>query len=286
MKRYVIFSALVGGYDEIQQPLAVDDRFDYIMFSNDIKEQQVGVWQIKTIAYENPDNTRVCRYVKNHSEELLHEYEVSVWIDANIQFQTHEAYDRIVELDQQGVMVSSMWHPVRKCIYEEAFAVMNMMVEHEKVVVDWCHFLRKENYPEDHGLCETNVVFRKHHEALVRQADALWWQCIERYSRRDQLSFNYVLWKLDIPCPFFLGEGRNARNTELMRLVMHKDTAHNHCVIAKNEAWLMRHCWKHPEETNRVESLYIKAYSTPFPHLLVAVLGQFYRICDRLKRKK
>lgn len=286
MKRYVIFSALVGGYDEILQPLAVDERFDYVLFTNDITETQVGVWQIKPITYENPDSTRVCRYVKTHPEELLQEYEVSVWIDANIQLLTNEVYDRIVELDHQGVMVSSMWHPVRKCVYEEAFAVMNMMVEHERVVVDWCHFLRKENYPKDHGLCETNVVFRKHHNSSVGQADVLWWQCIERYSRRDQLSFNYVLWKLDIPYSYFFGEGRNARNTEHIRLVMHKDTGHNHCIIAKNEAWLMRHCWKHPAETDRVEALYYKAYAKPFPHWSVAVLGQYYRLLDRLKRKQ
>ena len=63
-KKYVIYTAMVGGYDEIMQPVVVDDRFDYILFSNDIKEDRVGVWQVRPIAYTNPDNTRICRYVK------------------------------------------------------------------------------------------------------------------------------------------------------------------------------------------------------------------------------
>ena len=129
MKRYVIYSAIVGGYDEILQPLVVDERFDYVLFSNDIKDSQVGVWQIRPIIYSNPDNTRICRYVKTHPEELLKEYEVSVWTDSNVQILSSYVYERIVELEKQDVAVSSMWHPARKCIYEEAFAVVNMMVE-------------------------------------------------------------------------------------------------------------------------------------------------------------
>lgn len=285
MKRYVIYSAIVGGYDEILQPLAVDERFDYVLFSNDIKDSQVGVWQIRPIEYSNPDNTRICRFVKTHPEELLKDYEVSVWIDSNVQILSSYVYERVVELDKLGVDISSMWHPARKCIYEEAFAVMNMMVEHERVVVDWCHFLRKENYPQNNGLCETNVMFRKHNE-VVRKIDELWWQYIESYSRRDQLSFNYVLWKLRVPCHYFFNEERNARNTEHMRLVTHKNTWHNHCPIGKNEAWLMRHCWKNREETDKVEAMYYKLYATPFPHLGVAILGQYYRVLDRFKTRK
>ena len=288
MKRYVIYSALVGDYDELLQPLVVDDRFDFVLFSNDISEKQSGVWQIRPISYENPDNTRVCRYVKTHPEELLADYEVSVWIDANVQLLTNAVYERIIALDNQGVAVSSMWHPVRKCIYEEAFAVMNMMVEHERVVVDWCHFLRKEKYPKNHGLCETNVVFRKHHDDVVGKMDELWWWCIDHYSRRDQLSFNYVQWKLNVPFELFFGEGYNVRNTEHMRLVKHKEAEidPNHCIIKKNEAWLMRHCWKHSAETSRVEQLYYKAYATPFPHLTITVMGQYFRLLDRLNVRK
>ena len=57
-KKYVIYTAMVGGYDEIMQPMVVDDRFDYILFSNDIKEDRVGVWQVLPIAYSNIINNK------------------------------------------------------------------------------------------------------------------------------------------------------------------------------------------------------------------------------------
>lgn len=276
-KKYAIYTAMVGGYDEIMQPMVVDDRFDYILFSNDIKEDRVGVWQVRPIAYNNPDNTRICRYVKTHPEELLPGYDASVWMDASMQICTSFVYERAIKLSQSNIPISSMWHPVRKCIYEEAFAVVHGMVEHESVVVRWCHKLRKENYPQHNGLCETGFLYRKHTN-LVKRFNNFWWTCIEKYSRRDQLSFNYVLWKLGIPCHYMFGEGVSARNIEHMRLVMHQNISHNHCPLGKNEAWLMRYCWKQKDNTKEIEELYYKLYQYPFPRITFFLAGQWYRL--------
>lgn len=277
-KKYAIYTAMVGGYDEIMQPLVVDDRFDYIIFSNEITEDNIGIWQVRRIEYTNSDNTRICRYVKTHPEELLLGYDFSIWMDANIQIFTTYIYQRAIELNEQGVLISSMWHPTRNCIYDEAFAVVNMMVEHEDVVVRWCHQLRKEGFPRQKGLCETNVVFRKHHIGLISEISTMWWHCIEKYSRRDQLSFNYVLWKLEIPCHYMFGEGINARNTEHLHLVMHKNVRHNHCPIGKNEAWLMRYCWKNKAMNDYVAEVYYRLYIMLFPTLWIRLAGQWYRI--------
>lgn len=283
MKRYVIYSAMVGAYDDILQPLVTDDRFDYILFSNEIKESTVGVWQVRPIVYHNPDNTRICRYVKTHPEELVPGYEASVWMDSNVQIMTPYLYQRVNELFEEGVLFSSMWHPCRRDIYEEAFAVMNMMVEHESVVVDWCHRLRREKFPPQSGLCETDVMYRKHNVCLTSETDELWWHCIDNYSRRDQLSYTYALWKKGIPVHYMFGEGFNVRNTEYLKLVMHKDMRHNHCPIAKNEAWLMRHCWKHKEDKQKIAEVYYQLYGRLFPKFWIAIAGQYYRLIDRIK---
>lgn len=282
-KRYVIYSAMVGAYDDILQPKVVDERFDYILFSNDIKEEYVGVWQIRPIEYHNDDRTRICRYVKTHPEDLLKEYEVSVWMDSNVQILTDYFYKRVVELDEQGVLFSSMWHPTRQCIYAEAFAVVKMRVEYEDVIVDWCHELRKQSYPRENGLYETCVLYRKHRKDQVAQVDSLWWQCIEQYSRRDQLSCNYALWKVGMPIYLILGERVDVENATCVHRIAHIDQNHNDCPMRKNEAWLMRHLWKHPEDAKRIEELYYRLYAYPCSKFWVALAGQYYRLKDRLK---
>lgn len=277
MKKFAIYSALVGKYDNVLQPKVIDERFDYILFSNDIQEHYVGLWQVRHIDYVNQDTTRVCRYVKTHPEELLPGYAFHIWIDSNIQILSDYLYEQAIHLYDNRIRVAGMFHPVRKCIYEEAFAVMNMLVEHESIVIDWCHFLRKKHYPRNNGLIETNVLFRINDE-VTQSLNSLWWACIDNYSRRDQLSFNYCLWKLNVPLYYFSGEGRNTRNTEDFKLIVHNNKYHNLMRLRKNEAWLMRYCWKKKEAEHEIEELYYRLYIKPFPKIWVALAGQWYRI--------
>ena len=277
MKRYVIYSAICGNYDTIRQPVVVDNRFDYILFTNEIEEKYVGIWQIRKIAYSNPDNTRICRYIKTHPEELLPEYEVSILMDSNVQITTDYIYYRVNELEKDKILVSSMWHPTG-CIYQEAFDVIHGMIEHESIVVRWCHQLRKEKYPRYNGLCETNVLYRKHSDSSILAFDKYWWKCIEENSKRDQLSYNFALWKLNIPYHYLMGEKYNVRNSQHFNIQNHNNLKHNHCTIAKNEAWLMRYCWKKEGERDKIANVYYRLYAFPFPLFAIALAGQYFRI--------
>ena len=85
MNKKVIYTCLVGNYDVLRQPLAIDESYDYICFSNDIKEERVGVWQIRPIPFKHKDKARLSRYVKILPHRALEDYEWSLWMDANIQ---------------------------------------------------------------------------------------------------------------------------------------------------------------------------------------------------------
>ena len=282
--KYVIYTAMVGGYDEIMQPKVVDDRFDYILFSNDIQEKQIGVWLVRPIPYHNEDNTRICRYVKTHPEELLPGYEFSVWMDSNIQIASSYVYDHAIKLYQRGTLFSSMCHPVRDCIYDEAFEVMFLRFEQEQTVVEWCRRLRKENYPEHNGLHETNVMFRKHNTSFVRETNVMWWDCIEKYSKRDQLSFNYVLWKLGIECDCFLGKGFCVHNSNVFIYIEHKNIGKKLYPSSKNDSWLLRYCWKKHYKKEVVKRHYMRIYASFFPYFWIGLLGQYYRLKEFRRR--
>ena len=285
-KKYAIYTAMVGGYDEIMQPKVVDDRFDYILFSNDIKEDRVGVWQVRPIAYTNPDNTRICRYVKTHPEELLQGYEASVWMDSNIRIMTSAVYERIIELYESGSLIASMNHPERDCIYDEAFTVLACGFEKERIVIDWCHKLRKEKYPRHNGLYETGVMFRKHNTSLISKTNVMWWGSIEKYSKRDQLSFNYVLWRLGVECDFFMDKSLCARNSKYFQYINHKNDKSKFHVNNKHEAWLVRYYKKMPSSYEQIKLLYYKIYGYRFPQIWAYLVGQYYRIHYKLISRK
>ena len=82
---------------------------------------------------------------------------------------------------------------------------------------------------------------------------------------------------------YIWGEGKGVENTNDVQYIPHKDIKHNNCPLHKNEAWLMRHCWKHREETEKVREIYFKLYAFPFPKFWIALAGQWYRLVDKCK---
>ena len=283
--KYVIYTAMVGGYDEIMQPKVVDDRFDYVLFSNDIKEDRVGVWSVRPIAYTNPDNTRICRYVKTHPEELLLGYEFSVWMDSNIQIITPFVYERSIDLHSSRVLVSTIFHMGRQCIYDEAFEVLLFRVESEKIILNWCRRLVREKYPKNNGLGETGVMFRVHSNPKVHMFDKLWWECIDKYSKRDQLSFDYVMWKQGMNYEYFFPKSMTVLNSPYVQYHHHANTSKKYLPSTILEPWLVRYYRRFPTSYEEIRKVYYCICQIPFPNLWSAIFGQVYRFKSYFVRK-
>lgn len=281
LKRFVVYSAIIGQYDTPLQPVVIDDRFEYVLFSNYLPEGKLGVWQIKRVNYVNPIQTKIARYVKTHPESLLPQYEASLWHDANIRIKDQCVYDKFIELVEKKVEVAGVKHVGWDCVYEEMFNVLDFRYESEKVVVDWGHYLRKHNYPKHDGLVETGFLFRLHSRDNVKEMDALWWNYIESFSRRDQLSFPLVLKKCRMRCDYFLPEGKTVRDFEGVEFVKHRNETTKFAPHEK-PAWLMHHYYKHHEDKNKVFNLYYWIYDRRCPMFWAKVLGQYFRIVDRL----
>ncbi len=285
MKKFAIYTAIVGNYDTIRQPLAVDERFDYYLFSNDIREDHIGVWKVRPIPYSNPIQTKIARWVKTHPEELLPGYECSLWLDANIQVASPDVYVRVVELMDAGVPMASMWHHLRNSILEEALQVVSSNVEHETAVYRWITRLRREHYPFGNDLYETGVLFRNHRDPRTSQADRLWWDCIDRYSKRDQLSFGYALWRTNIACTYFLPQGYNARNSTSFRYIPHDDKRLD-VVINKEEDPISNfYCRLHTAEDGKnLRCIHSRNLRSRHPLANLKICGFAYRVLCWLKQ--
>ena len=86
-------------------------------------------------------------------------------------------------------------HPRRHCIYVEADACIQGGKDDPETIRDQIKRYRYEGYPPLAGLAECTVLLRRHTERMKLFSE-VWWDEISRHSRRDQLSFNYVAWKL------------------------------------------------------------------------------------------
>ena len=57
---------------------------------------------------------------------------------------------------------------------------------------------KKENFPDNRGLIESCFLIRKHNDKQCINIMEKWYEEVKNYSHRDQLSFNYIIWKNDI----------------------------------------------------------------------------------------
>lgn len=219
--RKVIFTAIVGQYDEITQPQLVVEDYEYVIFSNDISEDRLGIWQVRKIPYRNDDPTRVARWVKTHPHILFPDYQYSVWIDGNVKIIDKKAYDIFNDLYNKGVIVSSFAHSRKNCAYKECLGIMLSGKDTLQTMMPEVLHLKEEGYPVNNGLCETNCVFMRLDSPKVHDFCETWWGMIEQYSKRDQLSFNYALWKNRIPTHYLLGKHHCARNHVFFNYVGH-----------------------------------------------------------------
>ncbi len=46
--RFAVYTVITGGFDDLKQPLDVDDRFDFFVFS-DREIQDPGIWKVRLI---------------------------------------------------------------------------------------------------------------------------------------------------------------------------------------------------------------------------------------------
>lgn len=57
----------------------------------------------------------------------------------------------------------------------------------------------KKRYPENNGLISTGVILRRHNDPKIIETMDAWWNEVENFSKRDQMSFNYIAWKYNTP---------------------------------------------------------------------------------------
>lgn len=229
MNKYLIYTALVGNtYDNIISLSIIDERFDYICFvrKGDKKTEYVGNWRILELETVVEDNARLSRYPKlaPHKTEVA-KYDYSLYIDANINIKGNDIYDRFIELVEKNEKIALLKHPFRDCVYQEAYVCVAALKGGWLDILRQIFFLRMSGVKPHSGLYEANFIFRKHNDAEIVSLGELWWSTFLKYSKRDQLSLVYSLYKTGIKPAFYLEPGLTTRNHPSLEKIQHNKQA-------------------------------------------------------------
>jgi hypothetical protein len=196
----VVYTCITGGYDGLNNHSYINPDWDYVCYTDnlDIKSPKNLSWQIRSLNFNKLDDVRNQRWHKIHPHVLFLEYERSVWVDANIDIIDKEVFNDIEKTMKESRKISVAPHPSRNCVYDELDACIALGKDDKKVMEEQIQLIKNNGFLEKQGLFDTSIIYREHHDEQVVDIMEDWWWWIEHYSRRDQLSLNYILWKKGI----------------------------------------------------------------------------------------
>ena len=213
----VIYTAIFGNYDNLEEPKFIPQGFDFICFTDCDFEKTSTIWKIKKVTPIYSDPTRNARRYKVLAHRYLHMYDISIWIDGN-KFITGDVNDYEKFLGEKSFATfdhTKCWDK-RNCVFEEANAIFSLgnapgktFKDNPMVISNQIERYIKEGYPKNNGLLFSSTLVRKHNEKDCVKVMEDWWTEIKYGSRRDQLSFNYVAWKNNFDFCYLPGDGRD-----------------------------------------------------------------------------
>lgn len=194
--RVVVYTAIVGDYDELKEPDVIDERVHYVCYT-DNPNLKSDIWEIRCM--EDCAESDMCRKAKVFKilpHKFFAEYDWSIWVDGSFQI-TGSLLDVLKEKIGREKTAFCL-HNVRNCAYAEAEACITYQKDLRTVIERQMNQYKKEGYPMENGLIFGGFIVRKHNDKEVIRLMETWYCEIERNSRRDQLSFNYAAWKSKI----------------------------------------------------------------------------------------
>jgi hypothetical protein len=211
--KIAVYTVIIGPYDGLL-PQPRSRNIDYYCFTD--QKFKSRIWNIRPVIIENNDAARTVRKYKMLPNRLFPDYDFSVYIDGNylILKDLYPLVEEVVDHSPMGIFDHNQCSDPRNCVYDEYEAILDLqkkrgtLKDDPEIMKTQMEHYRKEGYPEQAGLIFAGALIRKHHDPLVIKTMEMWYSQILKYSKRDQLSFNYSAWKTGLSPYYISGDLR------------------------------------------------------------------------------
>ena len=189
--RLVVYTAIQGDYDDLKDPLFVDPNITYVCFT-DNKNVKSDVWNIKYTGSVT-DSVLSIRKYKILPHLYFKDYHTSIWVDGNLLIQ--KDLRQFIKKYGRSSDFLCFPHELRRCIYDEGAEVIRQHRAPRNIVIQQMANYLQNSYPESNGLLWGGFMVRNHNNPEIIKIMEEWWYQINCFSKRDQISLPYVLFK-------------------------------------------------------------------------------------------
>ena len=192
----VVYTALLGEYDNINT-IKKEDGYDYFIFTDQILKNNSNNWTILNINEMKHLNINIIkrqRFFKTHPHLFFKNYDLSIYVDTSIVIKG-KLDEFILRILTPKLSIYILEHPRRNTINNEFQAVIDLKKDTKMNVNKVRQKYNKLKFPDNNGLAECCLIIRKHNNLNCINFMNKWFEEIVNNSHRDQLSFNFILWK-------------------------------------------------------------------------------------------
>ena len=195
-QRIAVYTCILDGYDQLAKLKLKPDNIDYYVIT-DRPPSDESMWCSLDVSQVQEKLSHLSiieqnRWYKMHPHLLFVDYDYSVYLDGNVT-PISDLTEFIHRIRSTGIATHR--HYIRDCVYREAQAVVQSGKDSPEHIEQHLHFLQELGMPKNYGLADCSVIARRHHDAFCISLMDQWWKEFLAHSRRDQLSFPYVLFK-------------------------------------------------------------------------------------------
>lgn len=280
--RLVVYTVLLGDKEALGSPLALLDEshttdleIDYVCFT-DNRSLVSDTWTFVYLddGYLPPE--RLSRRPKALAHEYLADWKYSLYIDNIVTFKRLPNRQDLVT--DNGYLFKVYRHAFRENLYQEADAIAMLGYDGIEVLGQQMDFY--DSLGDMGGIKPIHtctVMFREHHHPSVIKHGTFWWENFLCFSKRDQMSFDFAVWKTDCvvePLPGFKHEN------DFVEAI---NNAHDNRVKANFDA--VKYAWLHrdiPEAVSNPRAHFLQNESA-YGERYAAKKRIFEYVCNRYK---
>ncbi len=192
--KIAVYVTLFGEKDSLKKiPEEVRGEADYFLYTDCITESQD--YKIIHVDLNGENPRRLSRRYKLSPHKYLPEYDYHIYLDASIDIRVSPEYMINKYLTNHDIAV--LKHPWRDCVYMEMRECLRINVADWDKTHEQARFYRYVKYPENNGLTENGVIIRRN-TYIIREFNEFWEFMYYSFSERDQFSFCYCAWRMNL----------------------------------------------------------------------------------------
>jgi hypothetical protein len=191
--KIVVYTAIYGNRDDLKEPSVELEGCSLVCFT-DNESLRSKAFDLRVCPPTDSDPVRSAQIFRILPHKFFPDFEYSLWIDGSVVFKKGDIRS-LIDQYLRDYDMALFAHPDRDCVYDEAKTWVSIRNEDPKLIRAQMERYRNEGYPPHNGLVAGGIILRRHLSPEVVRVNEDWWNEISHFSRRAQLSFNYVAWR-------------------------------------------------------------------------------------------